>query len=233
MWRVIRLADPVGAHHFWACCGRWCSAAARRPAADDPVVFSNYKADFVVNARRPPRRRGDHHRRVPQRPPRHLPVLGRRQPEQPAGAAEARDHLDPARRRAGAVPDAVGGRRTVPGGQDRRSGPVPELRHPRLRDPLHASPACSTPAPPAPTRPSPTPTGDAADVAVGVLLERHRPVVEQHGSSSADISVTLPGDVTGAQCSVGFGVGRACRDLTVDGNTVDLSARHTWRRAPR
>ena len=40
----------------------------------------------------------------------------------------------------------------------------------------------------------------------------------------ADISVTLPGEVTGAQCSVGYGVGQACRDLAVTGNTVKLSA---------
>ena len=103
----------------------------------DPVVFSNYKADFVVNSERPARRGRDDHRRISQRPPRHLPVLGRREPEQPPRAAEARDHLDPARRRAGVVPDAVGGRRTIPGGQDRRPGPVPQLWHPRLRAPLH------------------------------------------------------------------------------------------------
>ena len=36
--------------------------------------------------------------------------------------------------------------------------------------------------------------------------------------------MTLPGDVTGAQCSVGYGVGRACHDLTVTGNKVELSA---------
>ncbi len=41
----------------------------------------------------------------------------------------------------------------------------------------------------------------------------------------ADITVTMPGDIGRAQCSVGFGVGRACDDLTVTGNTVELSAR--------
>jgi uncharacterized membrane protein YgcG len=40
----------------------------------------------------------------------------------------------------------------------------------------------------------------------------------------ADVSVTLPGDVTGAQCSVGYGLGVACRDLTVTGNRVQLEA---------
>ncbi|OBF39544.1 DUF2207 domain-containing protein, partial [Mycolicibacterium conceptionense] len=40
----------------------------------------------------------------------------------------------------------------------------------------------------------------------------------------ADISVTLPAGVTGAGCSVGFGVGRACTGLRTDGNTVRLVA---------
>ena len=38
-----------------------------------------------------------------------------------------------------------------------------------------------------------------------------------------DITVTLPSDVTGAQCSVGFGVGAPCQNLTVTGNKVTLS----------
>ena len=37
------------------------------------------------------------------------------------------------------------------------------------------------------------------------------------------VRATLPADVTGAQCSVGFGVGTACTDLTVDGNTVEFT----------
>ena len=40
----------------------------------------------------------------------------------------------------------------------------------------------------------------------------------------ADISITLPGDVGRVQCSVGYGVGRECRDVTVSGNKVDLWA---------
>jgi len=36
----------------------------------------------------------------------------------------------------------------------------------------------------------------------------------------ADISVRLPGEVTGAQCSVGYGVGAACRNLVVSGDTA-------------
>jgi Predicted membrane protein (DUF2207) len=49
---------------------------------------------------------------------------------------------------------------------------------------------------------------------------------------NVDISVTLPGDVGRAQCSVGYGEGRACRDLTVDGNTVSLTAINLAPRTP-
>ncbi|HZN79258.1 MAG TPA: DUF2207 domain-containing protein [Mycobacterium sp.] len=48
----------------------------------------------------------------------------------------------------------------------------------------------------------------------------------------ADISVTLPGDVGRAQCSVGYGVGRRCEDLTVSGNTVKLSTDYLLPRTP-
>jgi hypothetical protein len=47
-----------------------------------------------------------------------------------------------------------------------------------------------------------------------------------------DVSVTLPGTVSGAQCSVGYGVGRECEDLTVSGNTVELSAEGLPPRTP-
>ncbi|WP_179470904.1 DUF2207 domain-containing protein, partial [Mycolicibacterium vinylchloridicum] len=48
----------------------------------------------------------------------------------------------------------------------------------------------------------------------------------------ADIFITLPGGVSGAQCSVGYGVGRACDDLTVNGDTVQLSASNLDPRTP-
>ena len=48
----------------------------------------------------------------------------------------------------------------------------------------------------------------------------------------ADISITLPGDIPRAQCSVGFGIGAACRDLAVSGNKVELSARYLPARTP-
>ncbi|WP_099251501.1 DUF2207 domain-containing protein, partial [Mycobacterium sp. shizuoka-1] len=48
----------------------------------------------------------------------------------------------------------------------------------------------------------------------------------------AEIAVTLPGGVTGAQCSVGYGLGRACDDLIVSGDTVHLSASNLEPRTP-
>src|SRR5205823_5687029 len=47
-----------------------------------------------------------------------------------------------------------------------------------------------------------------------------------------DVHVTLPANVTGAQCSVGPGVGRACTDLTVDGHTVEFTATKLEPRTP-
>ncbi|MEI6466168.1 MAG: DUF2207 domain-containing protein, partial [Verrucomicrobiota bacterium] len=50
--------------------------------------------------------------------------------------------------------------------------------------------------------------------------------------SAADVSVTLPGPVPGAQCSVGSGVGRDCESLTIAGNTVILTATDLAPRTP-
>ena len=47
-----------------------------------------------------------------------------------------------------------------------------------------------------------------------------------------DITVTLPSDVTGAQCSVGFGVGAPCSDLAITGNKVELSTSYLGSRTP-
>ena len=49
---------------------------------------------------------------------------------------------------------------------------------------------------------------------------------------NVDVSVTLPGDVPGAQCSVGYGKGRECRALSVEGNSVTLSATYLPPRTP-
>jgi Predicted membrane protein (DUF2207) len=48
----------------------------------------------------------------------------------------------------------------------------------------------------------------------------------------ADISITLPGGVPRVQCSIGYGVGAPCRDLTITGNTVTLSAQYLGSRTP-
>ena len=179
MWRVIRWLIPLALIAFGLLWPLVFSGGVGGLRRRGPGGLQQLQGGLRRQQRRPARRGGDDHRRIPQRPARHLPVLGRRQPEQPAGAAEARDHLDPARRRAGPVPDAVGGRRTVPGGQDRRSRTSTSAMAPTSSRSATPSPACSTPAPPAPTRPSPTTTGEPSTTAVGVLLERHRPVLEQ------------------------------------------------------
>ncbi|WP_131809896.1 DUF2207 domain-containing protein, partial [Mycolicibacterium elephantis] len=48
----------------------------------------------------------------------------------------------------------------------------------------------------------------------------------------ADISIKMPGDVPSVQCSVGHGVGRPCRGLTVSARTVQLSAVNLPPRTP-
>ena len=48
----------------------------------------------------------------------------------------------------------------------------------------------------------------------------------------ADISITLPGGVPRVQCSIGYGVGAPCGDLTITGNTVTLSAQDLGSRTP-
>lgn len=48
----------------------------------------------------------------------------------------------------------------------------------------------------------------------------------------AEVSVRLPGPVPGAQCSVGQGLGRACDGLTVEGDTVRLTTAGLAPRTP-
>ncbi|HEY0808205.1 MAG TPA: DUF2207 domain-containing protein, partial [Pseudonocardiaceae bacterium] len=48
----------------------------------------------------------------------------------------------------------------------------------------------------------------------------------------ADISVTLPADIGRVQCSVGFGVGRECRDVIINRDTVTFSAINLAPRTP-
>ncbi|ORU98011.1 DUF2207 domain-containing protein, partial [Mycolicibacterium canariasense] len=47
-----------------------------------------------------------------------------------------------------------------------------------------------------------------------------------------NVTVTLPAKVVGAQCSVGFGAGRDCTDLTVRGDTVTFRASGLQPRTP-
>jgi len=46
------------------------------------------------------------------------------------------------------------------------------------------------------------------------------------------VRATLPADVTGAECSVGYGNGRTCDGLAVSGNTIEFSARDLAPRTP-
>ncbi|HEY6650478.1 MAG TPA: DUF2207 domain-containing protein, partial [Mycobacterium sp.] len=49
---------------------------------------------------------------------------------------------------------------------------------------------------------------------------------------NADISVTLPGDIGRVQCSVGLGLGRECEDMAIVGDTVVFSATNLPPRTP-
>ncbi|HET7665437.1 MAG TPA: DUF2207 domain-containing protein, partial [Mycobacterium sp.] len=49
---------------------------------------------------------------------------------------------------------------------------------------------------------------------------------------NAEISITLPGNVGRAQCSIGNRLGRPCTDLSAEGNTVTLSATNLSPRTP-
>ena len=199
--------------------------------ADDPVVFSNFKADYRVNADGSL----DAVETITAEFPGGRHGLFRcwddRQPERPIRAAGTRYHVGDDRRCSRAVPNAVGGRQAVPGGQDRRPRRVPQFRHPRLRDPLLDCPVSSTRAAPAQTRDSPNPPATTRRLR-RCSSGTSSPGFWNNRMQQADISVTLPGDVTGAQCSVGFGVGAPCRDLTVTGNKVELSASYLGSRTP-
>ena len=103
----------------------------------------------------------------------------------------------------------MGGRRPVPGRQDRRSGQhlsygthVFEIRYtiPGVLDPGGTGAgkqfAESTGSP---------------DASPSVFFWNVIAPSWNNTSSGRDITVTLPGDVAGAQCSVGYGVGTGLR----------------------
>ncbi|MBU3751758.1 MAG: DUF2207 domain-containing protein, partial [Mycobacterium sp.] len=61
--------------------------------------------------------------------------------------------------------------------------------------------------------------GQAASVFFWNVIARWNNRIEQ-----AQVNITLPGAVPGAQCSVGPGIGQACPGLSVDGNTIRVAA---------
>ena len=192
---------------------RWCSATTR------PTTSSTTTADSTRWRRSP--------REFPVRQARHLPVLGRRQPEQPAGAPDAGDHLDPARRQVGVRIRCCG--RTASG-----SG------WPRSAIPTSTS-TCGTQCSRSATRidgvldPGTTGADKTIRRSRSASADRDRrrcssgtssPRRGTTGFSGPTSTITLPGDVARRQCSVGFGVGAPCGGLTVSGDTVTLSAEH-------
>ena len=183
------------------------SGGSEASDVDDPVVFSNYQADYIVSEDGRLDAVETITARVSRRAARHLPVLGRRQPEQPACAADAGGHLDPARRRVGVLPDAVGGRRAVPGGQDRRSRRVPRRPGTHVFEIRYTIAGVLDPGT----------TG--ADKTFAAVDRRRRRIRRRcsSGTSSRRRGTTRSNGPTsrsrcpvtsrGAQCSVGFGVG--------------------------
>ncbi|NBP86022.1 MAG: DUF2207 domain-containing protein, partial [Mycobacteriaceae bacterium] len=67
-----------------------------------------------------------------------------------------------------------------------------------------------------------TSTGDSA--AASVFFWNVVAPAWNNDIARAEIAITLPGRVPGAQCSVGAGVGRACEALRVSGERVELTA---------
>ena len=162
---------------------------------------------FPRRRRRQPGRHGDHHRRVPERPARPFPLLGHRQPEQPPGAAEAGDHLDPDGRQSDQyqVLSEGGGRFRVAkiGDPDRYldwGTHIFEIRY--------TIPGVLDPGDTGARKEFASSAGQTADGQPPSVFFWN--VVAPSWNNSidrADITVTLPAAITGAQCSVGTGVG--------------------------
>ncbi|ORA70836.1 hypothetical protein BST26_10045, partial [Mycolicibacterium insubricum] len=66
-------------------------------------------------------------------------------------------------------------------------------------------------------------TGDTAPTATAFYWNVVAPAWNNR-IDHASITVTLPGEITGAQCSVGLGLGRACDDLSITGHTLTVEA---------
>ena len=215
------------------CCGRWSSSGQRPQASDvaDPVVFSNYRARLSSST-----------------PTGRLDAVETITGEFPAGRHGIFRYWDvanpnnPRLRQKPEIPSILMDGEPVPyqmlweggerfrvakiGDPDSYLAPAPMSSRSATRIPGVLDPgdhgadktfAASTGEPP--TSPS--------VFYWNVIAPAWNNQIER-----ADITVTLPGDVARAQCSVGYGVGRACRDLTVSGNTVQLSAANLAPRTP-
>ena len=139
MRRVFRWLIPLALIAFgllWPLVFRGGSEAVRRSTTPWSSAIttptSSSTADGELDAVE------THHRRVPQRPARHLPVLGRRQPEQPPAAADS-PRSPRSCSTASRCPTRCCGRTASGSGSPRSAIPDRYLdrRHPRLRDPLH------------------------------------------------------------------------------------------------
>ena len=232
MRRVIRVVDPVGCSSRLGCCGRWCSRAATRSGRRRPGGLQQLQG----------RLRG-------QRATAGSTPSRRSPPNSPAAAtASSSTGTPPTRtahgcgkcRRSPRSCSTANRRRTRCCGRTANGSGWPRSATPtstcsfgtHVFEIRYTHPRRARPRQHRRRQEIRHIDRRARDRAVGVLLERRRASRGTTGSSSADISVTLPGDVTGAQCSVGFGVGAACHDLTVNGNKVTLSAINLAPRTP-
>ena len=190
------------------CCGRWCSGAGQRPPTlDDPVVFSNYKADFVVSADG------------------RLDAVETITGEFPSSRHgifrywDVANQNSPRVRQKPEITSVLLDGEIVPYQMLWEDGE--RFRVAKIGDPdryltygthvfeiRYTIPGVLDPGSTGADKQFAESTGDP-ELDVRVLLERHRAGAGTTEIERADISVTLPGEVTGAQCSVGYGVGQA------------------------
>ena len=230
MWRVVRWLIPLALITFGLLWPLVIQGGSEASDIDDPVVFSNYKADFVVN------RDGQ------------LDAVERITGEFPGGRHgifqwwDIANQNNPGLRQKPEISSILldgepvsyqmmweGGERfrvAKIGDPDRTltwGTHVFEIRYsiPGVLDPgttgANKTFAAST------GQPSASPSVFFWNVVAGSWNNK----IER-----ADISVTLPGDVGRVQCSVGFGVGRECQDATIDGDTVTFSVINLAPRTP-
>ena len=230
MWRVIRWLIPLALITFgllWPLVFRGDSAASD---VSDPVVFSNYKADFVVN------RNG------------RLDAVETITAEFPSGRHGIFRYWDVANQNSPRVRQKPEITSIL---LDGRPAPYQMLwedgerfRVAKIGDPdqylswgthvfeIRYSIAGVL---------DPGTTGADKTFAAGMGAPSTSPSVFfwnviapswNNTIDNAEISVTLPGGVGLVQCSVGYGLGRACRDPTIEGDTVTLAATNLAPRTP-